>query len=68
MSPTDPPMPDLPLLRPREAAKLLGVTEAALERWRHTGAYTIPYVKVGRCVRYRRQDIEAFILRSLVDG
>lgn len=50
-----------PLISAGRAASLLGTTIHTLANWRATGRYSLPYVKVGRCVRYRLSDIEAFI-------
>lgn len=60
------------LLTTKEAARYLGVSEAFLERDRWAGA-RIPYVKVGsRAVRYRPQDLEAYLksrtLKSTSEG
>ncbi len=49
------------LLTTREAARILAVSEAFLERDRWAGA-EIPFVRVGsRGVRYQRSDLEAYI-------
>ena len=49
------------LLDTKQAASLLGMSVAFLERDRWAGA-KIPFVKVGeRAVRYRRADLDAFI-------
>ena len=48
------------LLTPKEAADSLRVTERTLTIWRHTKRYPLAYVKIGRSVRYRVTDIEAF--------
>ena len=49
------------LLTAPEAAELLGVTVGTLSVWRCTGRYSIPFVKIGRSVKYRRDAIERFI-------
>lgn len=49
------------LLTPDETAKRLGILTKTLEVWRCTQRYDLPFVKVGRLVRYRENDIEAFI-------
>ncbi len=49
------------LLTEDEAAVLLKVQPATLATWRMRGRPNLPFVRVGRCVRYRRQDISAFI-------
>lgn len=49
------------LLCTKEAARLLGVSKAFLDRDRWAGA-RIPFVRIGsRAVRYRPEDLEAFI-------
>ncbi len=49
------------LLSTKEAAKLLNVSAAFLERDRWAGA-RIPFVRVGsRAVRYRLQDLKHFV-------
>ena len=48
------------LLTTAQAAKLLGISKAYLERDRWKGA-SIPYLKVGRAVRYRQSDLETFL-------
>ena len=49
------------LLTEDEAASLLKIQPATLATWRVKGRPNLPFVRVGRCVRYRRQDILAFI-------
>jgi excisionase family DNA binding protein len=49
------------LFTPDEVAELLGVTPHTLAVWRCEKRYNLPYVKVGRLVRYRRNDLLAFI-------
>lgn len=49
------------LITTKEAAQVLGVSKAFLERDRWAGA-KIPYIQVGsRGVRYRLSDLHAFI-------
>ena len=50
-----------------KTAKYLGVSHKFLERDRWKGA-TIPYVKVGRAVRYRAADVLAFIDSNSVEA
>ena len=42
------------------AARYLGVSAGTLSVWRSTGRYPLPFVKVGRRVRYRIGDLLAF--------
>lgn len=53
------------LLTAAEVSSILGVTEGTLAVWRATNRYDLPYVKSGRLVRYREEDVEAFILSRL---
>ncbi len=45
------------LLDEKQAATLLQVTPGTLSVWRSTGRYQIPFIKVGRLVRYRQTDL-----------
>lgn len=55
------------LLNTTQAANFLGVSKAFLERDRWAGA-KIPFIKVGnRAVRYRLEDLQAYVsLRTRV--
>lgn len=53
------------LLSRREAAAFLGLNEGTLAVWATTQRYDLPYVKVGRSVRYRMSDLEGFIERNI---
>lgn len=49
------------LLNTQQAAEILGVSKAFLERDRWAGA-RVPFIKVGsRAVRYRLADLESYI-------
>lgn len=49
-----------------EAADYLGVRPQTLSVWATTGRYDLPFVRVGRCVRYRLSDLDAFIASRTV--
>ena len=49
------------LLNETEASERLGVSVATLRTWRCTKRVNLPYVKLGKCVRYRPDALEAFI-------
>lgn len=50
------------LLSAREAADFLNVQPQTLAKWRTVGGEcAIPYVKVGRSIRYRRSALEQYI-------
>ena len=53
------------LLTRNEAADYLGISKQTLAIWNCTGRYNIPYVKIGRLVKYRKADLDAFINRNL---
>ena len=44
-----------------EAAAYLGVSPKTLETWRCTGRHGLPYIRVGRLVRYRMRDLEEWL-------
>lgn len=52
------------LLTPDEAAKILEVRPSTLARWRWAGRGP-RYAKYGKVIRYRREDIDAFIQAHL---
>ncbi len=56
-------MPD-ELLNERQAAAVLGVRPSTLRAWR--AQKRIAYVKLNRAVRYRRPDLQALVVASLV--
>lgn len=49
-----------------EAAEFLNVKPNTLAIWLHSGRYDLPVVKIGRSVRYRLADLEAFIDRHTI--
>ena len=53
------------LLTPRDVARQLAVSEETLTTWRCTRRQHIPFVKVGRLVRYKREDVSAYIAERL---
>ena len=53
---------DFPKLLTREqAAEFLSIRPQTLAVWSVTGRYSLPVVKVGRSVRYRLEDLTAFL-------
>lgn len=57
---------DNDLLTEQQAAEILGVNKGSLSVFRSTGRHQIPFVKVGRNVRYRRSDLEAWMEKRVV--
>lgn len=49
------------LLDEKQAANVLDVSPGTLAVWRSTGRYKLPFLKVGRNVRYRRTDLESWL-------
>jgi excisionase family DNA binding protein len=56
------------LLSRKEAAAYLGIAENTLAIWKCTGRYGLPFVKMGRLVKYRKVDLDAFIANRLFSG
>ena len=50
-------------LEDKQAATVLGLKTGTLSVWRSTGRYNLPYIKVGRLVRYRVSDLAEFMAR-----
>ena len=53
------------LLSAADAAAFLGVQEQTLAVWRSSGRYSLPFVKIGRCVKYRESDLTAFVEKNV---
>jgi len=54
------------LVNRREAAAILKVSPQTLACWASTGRYRLPFVRVGRRIMYRIEDLNAFIEANLV--
>ncbi len=54
------------LMTRKEAAEYLGIRPQTLACWASTQRETIPYVRVGRSVRYRKSDLDAWIESRVV--
>lgn len=53
--------PPSDLVDDKAASTYLGVSAGTLSVWRSTGRYPLPFVKIGRRVRYRIGDLLAFV-------
>lgn len=53
------------LLTTGEVAKMLGVLPNTIERWRCQGKGGPLYIKAGTRVRYRKEDVEAYMQERL---
>ena len=54
------------LLSAGETAAILGLKESTLAQFRWRGDKRLPWVKLGKTIRYKLADIELFIERSTV--
>lgn len=59
---------DDPLLDTPQAAAVLGAEPSTLEVWRCTKRHIIPYIKIGRLVRYRRSALLKFLESRTIGG
>ena len=53
------------LMTAQQVARLLGVSTETLRKWR-AKRKCLPYVRVGRHIRYRAADVAAFVERGTV--
>ena len=49
------------LLTREQAAEYLGIRPQTLAVWATSGRYGLPFIRVGRRVRYRRADLDRFL-------
>lgn len=54
-------MPESELMTREEAADYLSIQTQTLAVWASNGRYNIPYIRVGRSVRYRRSDLDRWL-------
>ena len=54
------------LLTVQQVADLTGISVETLNQWRSQGLH-MPYIKLGKAVRYLRKDVEGYILRCRVE-
>lgn len=59
---------DIELLTPAQMAEFLGVTPGTLAVWRCTKRYALPYIKIGRSVRYSRAHGNQFIAARTISN
>ncbi len=57
LDPNNPPIS----VNDKQAAEALGVKASTLGHWRSVGRYNLRYVKVGRLIRYRIDDLATFL-------
>jgi len=56
------------LLDDKQAAAFLTLKPQTLAIWRCTKRYDLPYIRVGRLIRYRRADLENFLANRTVEA
>ncbi len=54
------------LLTPRQVADLLQVREQTLATWRCNARHDLPFVRIGRAIRYRPEDVEKWLASRTV--
>ena len=54
-------LPSSQLLSPAEAATRLGVQVQTLAVWRTSGRYCLPFIRCGRLIRYKAEDLDAWL-------
>lgn len=55
------------LLTADQAADYLGVAPQTLSKWRCTGEQRIPFIRVGRRVKYRREALDAWLQSRTIE-
>lgn len=50
-----------PLLDRIAAAQYIGVKPGTLAVWKCNDRHALPYIKIGRLIRYRKSDLDQFI-------
>lgn len=53
------------LMTPRDAAVYIGVKINTLAVWRMTNRYGLPFVKLGKVIRYRKSDLDEWINKNV---
>jgi predicted DNA-binding transcriptional regulator AlpA len=54
------------LLAAGQVAEILGIKEATLAQKRWRGDHSLPYIKLGRVIRYKLSDVQLYIEQSTV--
>ena len=49
----------------KEAAEYLGIKENTLTIWRNSRKYDIPYIQVGRKIKYKKSDLDKFLNENI---
>lgn len=54
------------LISHKDACQWLGIKDQTLRNWRSAGKPLIPFIKVGRSVKYSIDDLQSFVNRNRV--
>lgn len=54
------------LISRKDAAEYLGVSPQTLAIWASTKRHALPYARIGRLAKYRKDDLDMFIETRLV--
>lgn len=49
------------LLTPEQAAMVLGLSVKTLATWRSTGRHSLPFIRCGSRIRYRRSELDTWL-------
>ena len=52
------------LLTREQAAAYLGVAVQTLAMWKWAKRYDLPFVRIGRLIKYKRSELDAFIRKN----
>jgi len=52
------------ILTATQAAEYMSISTQTLANWRCRGFPNLPYSRLGRCIRYRMSDIEAYLEKN----
>lgn len=54
------------LMTTQEVADYLNIKKQTLEAWRSRNTISIPYIRIGSSIRYKKQDVEEWLVEHLV--
>ena len=54
------------LLNEFEAAKFLAISVNTLRTWRSTRRVEVPFIRIGKCIRYSPESLQKFLESSTV--
>jgi predicted site-specific integrase-resolvase len=55
------------LLLEQEVAQQIGIAIQTMRKWRHEGIGPA-HIKIGRTIRYRQEDVDAFFAKAVEDS